>query len=223
MTSEFHYFGRSEKWYQDLVQFSQAYLDVVRLHQAGVTETASPKAQVAAAQSERFSLIPPSVMAELETFRTPEEIFSFLNARISQDTAGAFADGKLPWLVDASTRLSEDLQPLVLMALTHSVHEVVPNLAWIGTRVGTVMSEYVEALEVIYQAETGTQISKQDLENAKIHRDGIEYFCNSIFGKELKQLRTYLARLVPAHFLYRWEELNDQQEIVLKDLKKPMV
>lgn len=218
---EVPFYGPSEQWYHELVAFSANYFDAIRLQHAGISEAARPKTIAEAGKKPEYSVLPAELIEILETCRTPEEIFALLNARISPEGAATFAEGKLADVVQVASRFGQEMQPLILMAMLHSVYETIPSLVWMGTRIGKVMTEYVQALEDIYSAAKGSFVNEEQLEQAQLHRDEIEYFCFHQFGRELLQLRTYLARLAPEHFLYRWEELDAKRQIVLKKFSSP--
>lgn len=210
------FYGPTEEWYQTLVQFSFNYLEGIRLKHAGVAENARRKTVENACKKPEYSILPADMIDVLETRQTPVEIFAFLTARVTPELADGFAAGKLAHVIEAASRFGQDMQPLILMALVHSIHETVPSLTWMGARIGSVFTEYIQALEDIYKAQTGIWIFAEHLKMAKLHRDEIEYFCFELFGHELQQIRTYLARLAPDRFLYQWEELDDKHNIVMK-------
>lgn len=208
---KFQYFGRSALWYDQLVTFTQGYLPLVRAHRQ---EQDSQSGEVPEA-----TIIPAGILDHIKTLKTPEEVFAFLQTGLDEDKTEILEERRFTWLAQFAEQTDEKMAPLIMQALTHSVGSAVKDAAWLGKRVGQIFSEYLVALETIYQASKGEEIEAATLEEAKVHRDAIEFYCYHLFGGDLRLVRDVLARLVPDHFLYRWEVLDSQGRITLKDLQ----
>jgi hypothetical protein len=209
MSTEAPYYGSSRKWYDELVRFSHAYLPAARNEMSPETVP----------QGQR-SLFSPDMLQQMDASASPEALFAYLTREVSKTEALSLIESPEQWLMNALDAIDQDVQPLLVMAMAYSIDKTVPNLTWLGVRVGKILTEYVEALKVIYEDAHEQRHSTREVHEAKIARDEIEFFCAALFRQELKTIRTFLARFVPEHFLYTWEELDEHGNIVLRDLRE---
>lgn len=210
----FRYFGRDERWYSQLVAFCQTYLPSVR-----DTQLEKDYPELSEDQDVESAVFPAAILDHISGLEKPEDIFAFLQLPVDKENAAAFESRGTAWLLEYAQQHGSEKLPLITLAIVYSAQSANENLGWLGQRVGTIFAEYFAALETIYRAKQGETIPDQELDDAKTHRDGIEFFCSQLFGDDLKQIREVLAQR-DSSFLYNWEELNGSGEIVMRDLSK---
>ncbi|MBW7944579.1 hypothetical protein H3C70_04230 [Patescibacteria group bacterium] len=200
-SNQLPYFGPNPRWYDQLVSFSLSWLPEARRKQQELDLKTGPVPEA--------TFIPAGVLDLAHEFPTVEDIFLFLKAAVPEEVCEAFRDRQLTWLLEYAAEDDEDLSPLIAAAITCSVGGAIKDGAWLGRRVGNIFYQYLEALETIYQHHCGKEVDREDLEEAKLQRDEIEYFCSQLFGNDLRIIRSILANHAPEAFIYRWEKLED--------------
>lgn len=210
----FRYFGRDEHWYEQLVAFCHAYLPAVR-----ATQLEKDYPELTEDQDVESSVFPAAILDHIHGLEKPEDIFAFLQLPVDKENIAAFESRGTAWLLEFAQQHGPEKLPLITLAIVYSAQAANENLGWLGQRVGTIFAEYFAALETIYKASQGETVPETELEDAKTHRDGIEFFCSQLFGHDLRLIRDVLAQR-DEQFLYNWEELNGSGKIVMRDLSK---